>query len=87
MHHVTSTCAMSGEANAVCDPGLRVRGVVGLRVVDASVMPAIPHGPPLAAIVAVTERAADIIQGKTPLAPAQSAVQADAPSWQQEVQS
>jgi hypothetical protein len=57
------------DALAVCDPELRVRGVVGLRIVDASVLPAIPHGPPLAAIVAVAERAEDIITGKTPLPP------------------
>jgi choline dehydrogenase len=66
MFHVTSTCAMGGAETAVCDPALRVRGVAGLRVVDASVMPTIPHGPPLAAIVAVAERASDIIAGKTP---------------------
>ncbi|HEY3230565.1 MAG TPA: GMC oxidoreductase [Roseiflexaceae bacterium] len=69
MFHVTSTCAMGGAEAAVCDPELRVRGVAGLRLVDASMMPTIPHGPPLAAIIAVAERASDIIQGKTPLAP------------------
>jgi choline dehydrogenase len=71
MFHVTSTCAMGREETAVCDPQLRVRGVAGLRVVDASVMPTIPHGPPLAAIVAIAERASDIIRGDVPLAPTQ----------------
>jgi choline dehydrogenase len=40
MFHPTGTCAMGGAAESVCDPELRVRGVAGLRVVDASVMPA-----------------------------------------------
>jgi choline dehydrogenase len=40
--------------------------VTGLRVVDASVMPAIPHGPPVAPIIALAERAADLIRGKAP---------------------
>jgi choline dehydrogenase len=66
MFHVTSTCAMGKAETAVCDPELRVRGVAGLRIVDASVLPTIPHGPPLAAIVAIAERAADIIKGSTP---------------------
>jgi choline dehydrogenase len=69
MFHVTSTCAMGGTATAVCDAELRIRGVAGLRIVDASVMPTIPHGPPLAAIVAIAERASDIIKGKMPLTP------------------
>jgi choline dehydrogenase len=69
MFHVTSTCAMGKAETAVCDPALRVRGVTGLRIVDASVLPTIPHGPPLAAIIAVAERASDIIKGNAPLAP------------------
>jgi choline dehydrogenase len=68
MFHPTSSCAMGGADTAACDPELRVRGVAGVRVVDASVMPAIPHGPPVAPIVALAERAADLIQGKAPLA-------------------
>jgi hypothetical protein len=51
-------------------PELRVRGITGLRVVDASVMPTIPHGPPNAPIIALAERASDLIRGNTPLAPA-----------------
>ena len=65
MFHPTSTCAMGAAETAVCDPELRVRGVAGLRVVDASVMPAIPHGPPIAPIVALAERAADLIRTRT----------------------
>jgi choline dehydrogenase len=71
MFYVTSTCAMGREETAVCDPQLRVRGVSGLRIVDASVMPTIPHNPPLAAIVAIAERASDIIRCDVPLAPTQ----------------
>jgi choline dehydrogenase len=68
--HPTSSCAMGGDSTAVCDPWLRVRGVEGLRVVDASVMPAIPRGNTNAPTIAVAERAADLIRGNTPLAPA-----------------
>jgi choline dehydrogenase len=67
--HPTSSCAMGGAQTAPCDPELRVRGVDGLRVVDASVMPTVPHGPPNAPVIAIAERAADLIRGNTPLAP------------------
>ena len=67
MFHPTGTCAMGGGAEAVCDPELRVRGVEGLRVVDASVMPATPRGNTNAPTIAVAERAADLIRGDTPL--------------------
>jgi choline dehydrogenase len=59
-----------GAGEAVCDPELRVRGVDGLRVVDASVMPAVPRGNTNAPVIAIAERAADLIRGNTPLAPA-----------------
>jgi choline dehydrogenase len=68
--HPVSTCAMGSSADAVCDPELRVRGVDGLRVVDASVMPAAPRGNTNAPTIAIAERAADLIRGNTPLAPA-----------------
>jgi choline dehydrogenase len=66
----TSTCAMGGTEDAVCDPDLRVRGVAGLRVVDASVMPAVPRGDTNAPTIALAERAADLIRGRAPLPPA-----------------
>ncbi|WP_255280566.1 GMC family oxidoreductase [Actinomadura madurae] len=69
LFHPTSTCAMGGDG-AVCDTELRVRGVEGLRVVDASVMPAVPRGNTNAPTIAIAERAADLIRGRAPLAPA-----------------
>ena len=70
MFHPTGTCAMGGGPEAVCDPELRVRGVEGLRVVDASVMPVPPRGNTNAPTIAVAERAADLIRGATPLSAA-----------------
>jgi choline dehydrogenase len=70
--HPTSSCAMGEAADAVCDPQLRVRGVDGLRVVDASVMPTITRGNTNAPTIAIAERAADLILGHPPLAPARS---------------
>ncbi|WP_433239845.1 GMC family oxidoreductase [Actinomadura nitritigenes] len=70
LFHPTSTCAMGGADGAVCDPELRVRGVDGLRVVDASVMPSVPRGNTNAPTIAIAERAADLIRGRTPLRPA-----------------
>jgi hypothetical protein len=63
LYHPTSTCAMGGTDDAVCDPELRVRGVDGLRVVDASVMPSVPRGNTNAPVIAIAERAADLIIG------------------------
>ncbi|MGW4032310.1 GMC family oxidoreductase [Streptomyces sp. NPDC004838] len=62
MHHPTSSCAMGGAETAVCDPELRVRGVSGLRVADASVMPAVPRGNTNAPTLAIAERAAALIR-------------------------
>jgi len=70
MFHPTGTCAMGGDTDAVCDAELRVRGIDGLRVVDASVMPAAPRGNTNAPTIAIAERAADLIRGTTPLAAA-----------------
>ena len=56
--HPTSTCSMGG----VVDARLRVNGVSSLRVVDASVMPAVPSGNINAAVMAVAEKAADLIR-------------------------
>jgi choline dehydrogenase len=61
--HPCGTAAMGTGPEAVVDPGLRVRGVEGLSVADASVFPAIPAGGIQAAVIAVAERAADLITG------------------------
>jgi choline dehydrogenase len=75
-HHPAGTCAMSGDAaksasgyDSVVDPQLRVRGVAGLRIVDASVMPTLPRGDAIAPVTAIAERAADLIAGRAPLVP------------------
>ena len=52
------------DDDAVVDPELRVRGIEGLRVVDASVFPVIPGGNTNAPTMMVAERAADIIRGR-----------------------
>jgi len=62
--HPCGTAAMGTGPEAVVDPGLRVRGVEGLSVADASVFPAIPAGGIQAAVIAVAERAADLIAGR-----------------------
>ena len=63
-HHQAGSCRMGIDDLAVVDPELRVRGLTGLRVVDASVMPAVPSGNCHTAVVAIAERAADLITGR-----------------------
>jgi choline dehydrogenase len=62
LYHPTSTCAMGSGEDAVVDADLRVRGVDGLRVVDASVMPAVTRGNTNAPTVMIAEKAADLIR-------------------------
>jgi choline dehydrogenase len=56
--HPTSTCSIG----AVVDERLRVKGMHGLRVIDASVMPAVPSGNINAAVIALAEKAADLLR-------------------------
>jgi choline dehydrogenase len=61
-HHQAGSCRMGIDELAVVDARLRVRGVTGVRVADASVMPAVPSGNCHTAIVAIAEKAADMIK-------------------------
>ncbi len=66
--HPSGTCKMGSDAMAVVDDKLRVRGVAGLRVADASIMPTIPGGHINAPVIMIGEKAADLIRGRTPAA-------------------
>ena len=70
--HPCGTAKMGVDRLAVVDPGsLRVHGIDGLRVVDASVMPTITNGNIYAPVMMIAERAADVILGNPPLPPEQ----------------
>jgi choline dehydrogenase len=80
IYHPVGTCRMGAvdDPTAVVDPELRVRGIDGLRVIDASVFPTIPGGNTYAPTVMVAERAADLLRGRTPLRDAGASTEAAA---------
>ncbi|MEO6041209.1 MAG: GMC oxidoreductase, partial [Croceibacterium sp.] len=62
--HPVGTCRMGTDAGAVVDAELRVSGIAGLRIADASVMPALPSGNTNLPCMMIGEKAADLIRGR-----------------------
>jgi 4-pyridoxate dehydrogenase len=70
--HPVGTCRMGSDQDCVLDSELRVRGIEGLRVVDASAFPDLPSAHTVAAVYMLAERAADLIRGRVSSAPGSS---------------